>query len=264
MPRRLGGTLLALFFLGFASASPGGADMIAKPKLQAGIPSFTILEQIMRASGQAGSAASVAMAPLVTWLAPSDPRIQPHRILSTSAGQLYAVRNFSGMLLPMAASVDYGVRQLHTPLLLITINTDNLAIAMLQEQGEKPTPELAVELQQLAGVLQTTGASKELQLGQVEQLVDAQVRQAVERYQDRIATQRLTVVGGVIDLANLYQRGAGRLIIINVNGEIDAAKLGQMPLMRRLNKENRGYLGRLGLPVLQPPVQKRATADVQK
>lgn len=257
MPRRLGCTLLALFFLGSAFASPGGADMVAKPKLQAGIPAFTILEQIMRASGQAGTAVSVANTPLVTWLAPSDPRLQPDHILAAPAGQLYAVRTMSGLLLPMAASVDYGVRYLHTPLLLITINTDNMALAMLQAKGEKPTPEIAAELQQLVSQRQTPNSVADQQLDQVEQLVDSQVRLAVARYQDRIANQRLTVVGGVIDLANLYHRGAGRLIIINVNNETDGARLGQMSLMRRLDKETRDYLGRRGMPVIQPQVQKR-------
>jgi carbonic anhydrase len=45
------------------------------------------------------------------------------------------------------------------------------------------------------------------------------------RFADELKGNRLTVVGAVVDLADDLHQGAGKLSIINVNGETDSSKL---------------------------------------
>ena len=232
--------------------TPSAADMAGRPKIQAGIPAFTILENIALANRQNQPQPDKG-APLITWLAPSDPRLQPHHVMRDPTNLVYAIRNLGGLLAGSTGSVDFGVRHLRTPVLLITASTDWPALALLQNSDAEADPEINKELTPLTKLLSPPGATpSEPLLRRLEKYVDLQVGQAMSRYQDRIDTRRLTVIGGIIDFDNLYHRGQGRHIIININGETDTEKLRKLSIMRRLDQESRAYIGRQGLAVYQP------------
>ena len=88
--------------------------------------------------------------------------------------------------------------------------------------------------------------SDEKELIFVEQNVNYQVNQAMDRYKERIKKKRLVVVGSVLDVANYYDKGHNQLFIININGETDPKKMKKMQLLRTFRPELLGNVGRPG------------------
>lgn len=229
------------------------------PKLRAGTPPHEVLGNIMGANRQAmaGLSATAAgrtldQAPHLVWLADPDPRIKPEMVWSHQAGGIFTVRNLGNQLEPAAAAIDFGVRSQLATILLITGNTDNQAIRLFNEGYEQLGADIRRELNQLHPALSRlptmVGAEKEelaaIEARQVEGNVDYQVTRALERYRDRVKGGRLVVAGGVIDLANHYGGGPGRLYLINLNGETDPRRIRESSHIVRVPPEVRGYLGR--------------------
>ena len=41
---------------------------------------------------------------------------------------------------------------------------------------------------------------------------------ALKRYRDKVENGELTIVGALYDFANLYGRGKGKVLVVNING----------------------------------------------
>ncbi len=241
--------ITSLFF--FCLLLPGNG-LAFKEKIRAGVPPFTILEIIMTTNQGVREPNANQRAPLVTWLASSDPRIRADHIMTTPPAGLYPVRNLGGIFQQDIGSVDFGVNILRTPILLITANTDSRAMALIAGQESSPTTTLANHLQPLRQFLDKLPQDTNNNPNEpVEKWLDFQVNQALKHYMDRVENRRLVVLGGIIDLANTYDRGIGSLIIINANGETDSDKLKHLPIMRRLNEETLDFVGRSGMAIFQ-------------
>lgn len=61
--------------------------------------------------------------------------------------------------------------------------------------------------------------------------VNHQVAAALEAFASRVQAGSLAIVGTVYDFRDDYQHGQGKLIVINLNGETDTAKIKQSPLL---------------------------------
>lgn len=232
------------------AAYPGNsaAEMQPVRKLRAGLPPFEVLEKVLITNQQSADKIkpntdlTQLKTPYLTWLTDADTRLQEQLILSTPGKPLYTVRNLGNQLALSPGSIDFGVRHLHTPILLITGSTDSLAIRLAMEGYKDMDASIRKDLDHLHIPLASSPKGKtakkpdptEQLLLTAEANVDYQVEQAVQRYQDRINSGRLVVVGGIIDLANAYERGPGRLIIINVNNERNDKKIKRLRLMTRL------------------------------
>lgn len=266
-----------------------GALMIAGPftamaemrpvlKHRAGVPPFTVVDAMMRGNGESIDRAAQPplppenMAPHLTWLADCDHRVHPRLIMNDPGGKVYAVCTLGNQLAPATAAVDFGVRVLYSPVLLITGQTDSEAIRLFQTRpgavGEEvrralaslelPPPKAKAPKKKKGGkkgkaaVSPKSAATKEpvpteaplLPVNLVERNVDYQVAQAIARYRERIANGRLVVIGGVLDLANQYGEGRNRLFLININGETDPAKLRNSPHLVRLDPRQLTFVGR--------------------
>ncbi|MDF1614161.1 carbonic anhydrase [Desulfurivibrio dismutans] len=250
---------LLLFGCLLALLPPAAAALEPLPKIRAGTPPHAVLGNIMGANRQAlgGVSATAAgrqldQAPHLVWLADPDPRVKPELIWTHQDGGIYTVRNLGNQMETGAAAVDYGVRSLHATILLITGNTDSQAITLFNDGYEHLGADIRRELNQLHPALGRLVAEtprdsedrKKMLLRQVESNVDYQVTRALERYRDRVDGGRLVVVGGVIDLANHYGGGSGRLYLINLNGETDPRRIRDASHIVRVHPEMRGYLGR--------------------
>lgn len=236
---------------------PAHAEMLPVLKNRAGTPPFDILREILatgnRIKRTEAPVQNSSAAPYITWLADSDARVQPEFILGSAVQKIYAVRNMANQLGTSLGTVDYGILYLHSPVLLITGNTDSEAIRLFTNGYEGLDPSIRRELDHLHLPLDDHGKNgketerkKELRL--VERNVDYQVLQAIERYSDRISNSRLVVVGSVLDIANDYGKGANQLIIINVNGETDGEQIRKMQLFRMLAPELLANIGRPAAP----------------
>ncbi len=248
--------LVAFIVILACLAPPAWGRMLPVPKRRIGTPPPVIIKKLMRAN--LAKAKPQKSQPLITWLADSDERLSAAAIFDQPAGRIYQVRTAGPLLLTDVVAVDYGVRELYTPVLLITANTGNRLVARLLAEKEPLDTETARRADLLRAAVPTAAGADERRI--MEAIVDHQVALAVHRYQDRIRLGRLVVIGGVIDLENRYGLGAGRLVIINVNGETDPERLRRSPLLATLGPSFAPAIGRpaASSPPAPKPKQKPA------
>ncbi len=157
--------------------------------------------------------------PRATVVTCSDSRVQANMFDRSPEGELFTVRNIGNQLVTAEGSVEYGVHHLHTPILLFIGHSRCGAIAAVSENYSKESPAIRRELDTLT-------IPKELNnLDGVKANVNYQVSVAMLKFSDEIESGQLTVIGAVMDFADDLHQGAGKLHLINVNGETDATKL---------------------------------------
>ena len=71
----------------------------------------------------------------------------------------------------------------------------------------------------------------------VEVNVDYQVELAMKKYKTLIDNKELVVIGMIDDFLNIYQKGIGRVVITNINGEIESDKLSKHIIMKDIPTE---------------------------
>ena len=228
--------------------------MLPIKKLRAGLPPYAVAEKIVRHNDQVVTSrppdepVRTPGTPHMTWLADCDARVQPTLFYPDPVDTIYTVRNPGNQFSLSAGAIDYGVNELLTPVLLITGNTNSDSIRLFAKGYAHLGPDLRRDLDGLRLSLggQTTGsgvgAKAETML--VEKNVDFQVATATKRYEQRIESGRLVVIGGVIDLNNQYGFGPNRLIITNINGETAPERLRAMHHLVRLDKRLLDMVGR--------------------
>ena len=143
---------------------------------------------------------------------------------------LFVVRDLGNQIATAAGSVDYGVLDLHTPLLLIIGHPDCAAVRMAAEDYSQQPPAIRNALDNLEIPRGESG------IDGVELNVNRQVRYALNKYEAEVVGGKLTVVGAVYDFDDELGHGRGKLDIINVNGETDPASIAALNLMKGLDK----------------------------
>lgn len=157
--------------------------------------------------------------PLATVVACSDSRVHTNMFSADPEGRLFMVRNMGNQLAATEGSVEYGIYHLHTPVLLIIGHTRCGAISAASSDYSKESPAIRRELDSISigkGLNNIEGVYAN---------VHNQVVAAMLKFDDELRAGRLNVIGAVLDFADDLHFGAGKLTIINVNGETDAAKL---------------------------------------
>lgn len=237
----------------FISLLPALSDADMRPikKLRAGMPPYTVTEKITQHNDQivtrrpADEPLRTPGTPHMIWLADCDARIQATLFYPDPVDTIYTVRNPGNQLSLSAGAIDYGVNELFAPVLFITGNTNSDSLRLFAKGYNYLDPDLRRDLDGLRFAL---GEQGENWVGRepllVEKNVDFQVATALKRYAPRIESGRLVVIGAVIDLNNQYGFGVNRLIIININGEIDPARLKGMHHLVRLDKRLLNLVGR--------------------
>ncbi len=166
--------------------------------------------------------------PDITILTCSDSRVQLTLFDADATNRVFVVRNIGNQLLGSFGSVDYGVKHLHTPVLLILGHVHCGAIkAALSDYGDEPF-DIIRELDHLSIPLRHIKYPNEspevVWSAGIETNVDYQVNLAMKKYQSEFEAG-LTIIGAVDDFTNSYKAGDGRLMIININGETDPEKI---------------------------------------
>lgn len=159
--------------------------------------------------------------PRATVVTCSDSRVHTNMLDKTPEGDLFMVRNIGNQLPTALGSVEYGVNHLNSSMLLIIGHSSCGAIKAASGDYSSLEPAIKRELDTIKigkGVANIDG---------VKANVNNQVVSAVKEFADKVKEGHLLVVGAVYDFADDMKQGAGRLNIINVNGETDAAKVQQ-------------------------------------
>ncbi|HLP98307.1 MAG TPA: carbonic anhydrase [Sideroxyarcus sp.] len=179
--------------------------------------------------------------PKATVVTCSDSRVQANMFNRTPEGDLFMVRNIGNQMGTAEGSVEYGVHHLRTPVLLFLGHSRCGAISAASGNYSKESPAIKRELDTIAIPKEITN------LDGVKTNVHNQVTAAMFKFSEEIAAGQLIVIGAVMDFADDLHQGAGKLHLININGETDSAKL-----------ENAGALLNKGKPKPVPATRKPA------
>jgi carbonic anhydrase len=163
--------------------------------------------------------------PRATVITCADSRVQVGAFDATAENDDYTVRNLGNQLENGLGSVHYGIDQLRTPVLIIVGHTGCTAVRDAlsgTQQLARPTArELSgLKLKPVKGALDDKKWA-----AAVVQNVHDQVKVALREFGPRVNAAELTIVGAVYDLENELGQGHGRMIVINVNGNQDPARL---------------------------------------
>ena len=164
--------------------------------------------------------------PRATVVSCADARVQMPALDRTPDGDLYLVRNIGNQIGTAEGSVEYGVRHLHTPLLIIVGHVACDAIKAAQGDFRKASVAIRRELASIKLPLREPGNDEnEVWQRGVEANVDNQVAYALKTFAPEVESGKLTVIGAIYDFQNAMQQGQGRLVITNVNGATDIGGL---------------------------------------
>jgi len=161
--------------------------------------------------------------PRATVVTCSDSRVHTNMLDKTPEGDLFMVRNIGNQFATAKGSVQYGVNHLGSSLLLIIGHSSCGAIKAAS--GDYSTLEEPIK-KELDTIKITKGGAN---IDGVKTNVNNQVSAALKEWADQVKNNELLVVGAVYDFSDDMKQGAGKLNIININGETDPAKLRNMP-----------------------------------
>lgn len=153
--------------------------------------------------------------PRATVLTCADSRVHESDFHPSPDNDLFMVRNIGNQMATAEGSVEYGVRHLHTPLLLIVGHAVCGAIKAATGNYAGIEPAIKSELDSLRipkGLDITDGV-----LLNVNQQVDT----AMRKFSPEIKGGKLAVIGAFYDFRNDLKMGFGKLIITNINGTTD-------------------------------------------
>lgn len=164
--------------------------------------------------------------PRATVVSCADARGHTQMLDKTPDGDLYMVRNIGNQISTAEGSVEYGVRHLHTPLLIIVGHVACDAIKAAQGDYRKESEAIRRELASIKLPLREPehDENEAWQRG-VEANVDHQVAYALKKFAPEVKAGKLTVIGAIYDFQNAMQQGQGRLVITNVDGATDIGGL---------------------------------------
>lgn len=157
--------------------------------------------------------------PKATIVTCSDSRVQTTEFDNDAEGGLFMVRDIGNQMSTAEGSVEYGVHHLHTPVLMFIGHSSCGAIKAASSDYSAESVAIKRELDSIKidkGVANING---------VKTNVNNQVAAAMSKFAEEVKEGHLTVVGAVFDFSNDMKQGAGKLNIVNVNGETDPAKL---------------------------------------
>ena len=162
--------------------------------------------------------------PIATMVTCADSRLHTHALDIHPDGDLFLVRNIGNQVSTSEGSIEYGVRHLHTPVLFIIGHSSCGAVEAAMSDHSKLEPAIKHELKTIKVVSNKPDDEVEVKKS-VEANVNHQVSTALIKYATEIKEGRLTIIGGVYDFRNDYQKGSGRLVLVNVNGETNPAAI---------------------------------------
>jgi carbonic anhydrase len=157
--------------------------------------------------------------PRATVVTCADSRVHTNMLDSTPEGDLFMVRNIGNQLATAKGSVEYGVNHLASSLLIIIGHSSCGAIQAASGDYSALEPDIKKELDTIS--ITKGGAN----IDGVKTNVNNQVAAALKEFGDKVKAGQLLVVGAVYDFADDMKQGAGKLNIINVNGDTDAHKI---------------------------------------
>jgi carbonic anhydrase len=139
----------------------------------------------------------------------------------------FVIRNIGNQVQNAEGSVEYGIEHLRTPLLLVVGHTGCGAVKAAMGDLSKLSAPIQKELAPIQVPKPSPGKSPEAAWAEAVIVnVNNQVDTALRHFGKDVQAGQLTVVGAVYDFRNDLQQGAGKLSIVNVNGNSEPERMG--------------------------------------
>lgn len=149
----------------------------------------------------------------------SDSRVHTNMLDQSPEGDLFIIRDIGNQIATAKGSVEYGINHLGASLLLIIGHASCGAIKAASGDYSGLEPAIKKELDTIS--IKKGGTN----IDGVKTNVHNQVAAAMQEYAEAVKEGHLVIIGAVYDFADDMKQGAGKLNLVNVNGQIDAAKL---------------------------------------
>lgn len=164
--------------------------------------------------------------PRATVITCADSRVHSQAWDLTPENDDFTIRDIGNQIQNVEGSVEYGVEHLHTPLLLVVGHTGCGAVKAAMGDTSKLSEPIRKELEHLQ--VPAADPSKAPDVAWAEAVVanvNNQVAFSLKRYSHEVHEGTLTVVGAVYDFRNDLGQGAGKLVVVNVNGNADPERM---------------------------------------
>ncbi|RYZ08233.1 MAG: hypothetical protein EOO73_09220 [Myxococcales bacterium] len=164
--------------------------------------------------------------PRATVLTCADSRVHTTAWDVTPENDDFVVRNIGNQFENAQGSLEYGIEHLRTPLLLVIGHTGCGAVKAAMGDLSKLSQPIQGELHHMH--LPKAGAGKPPEAAWAEAVianVNNQVETALKHFAKDIQAGQLTVVGAVYDFRNDLLQGAGKLSVVNVNGNSEPERM---------------------------------------
>ncbi|MEW5852593.1 MAG: carbonic anhydrase [Myxococcota bacterium] len=166
--------------------------------------------------------------PRAVMLTCADSRFHANAVDASPDGDLFEVRNIGNQLDLSLGSVEYGVRHLHVPMLLIVGHVGCGAVRAAMEDYGHESPSIRRDLDGLHLPVSHAPAEGTLEgrwRAAVMANVHDQVDHALAEFSSEVEAGKLLVVGAVYDFRGELQAAPGTLHVLNVNGRRDGPLL---------------------------------------
>ncbi len=177
--------------------------------------------------------------PAVTVITCSDSRVHTQLFDFEPDNNIFIIRNVGNQIVNSEGSVDYGIHHLPTKVLLVMGHSSCGAVKAAMGDYSAETSGIKAELDTLKPVIamdDQQGPFNDRWAQNVERNVDFQVKKALQLYADKVKAGELAVVGAVYDFNDLWGKGRGALVVVNVNGVNDPQEIMNHPALNELSK----------------------------
>ena len=150
--------------------------------------------------------------PYLTILKCSDSRVQMESFDKTPQNGVFAIRNIGNQIHTSEGSIDFGVRILKTPFLLIVGHSGCGAV-------ECSIKNVKTNIEAIDRELSTINLKSTSMEEAIVENINFQVEKALSKYSDKIENGELTVLGAIYDFKNEFGFGSGKVVLTSINGE---------------------------------------------
>jgi carbonic anhydrase len=181
--------------------------------------------------------------PNITLLTCSDSRVQENILEKDPINKIFSVRNIGNQLATGTGSVDYGIKNLHTQLLIIMGHSHCGAIKAAMSNYQEESFSIIEDIDHLTipvSKINKDSHSKNFELDwakSVEKNVDYQVTLANKQYESEVKSGKLIILGIVDDFTNIYGSGEGRTILVNINNITELNKIKNHLILKDISKD---------------------------
>lgn len=166
--------------------------------------------------------------PRATVVSCSDSRVQTDAYHNNPINDLFYIRNIGNQIQSAEGSVEYGINHLKTPILLIIGHSQCGAIHAAMGDYSKESKAIKKELDTL-DLIKGNDTDEGVMAN-----IHNQVHYAMTKFKDKIEKKELTVIGVIYDFRDDFGRGHGKMIVIDVNGDADAERLKDLPILQNI------------------------------